>query len=155
MPPQRIQQQIIHIKTSHLPDKLYDLHTQTELEAEKQNTYKRTCFRPDDRKDHSKRNEPDHISRQIAEYCKGAERFSVYPESLYLPKWPEIVGVGPSFYRPAISFCKKQKIRQSQHIRKKQHGAQYPYFLFCLLLHKIRSIPDFCISEVLHRLRSS
>ena len=74
------------------------------------------CFSIQHRQNCAKRNKADHISHNVGQYRCHTQFFSVSPESGDLFKQMQIVSVLPLCITSAQTFCKKEKVGQTDQI---------------------------------------
>jgi hypothetical protein len=102
---QRIQDQIIHVKTADSHDQLQNFHAETQREAGKDDQKSASELFEYHRQDKTKGNKSHYISQNICEKSKCAQLFPIYPESPDFHKRIQIVAVGTFLlHDPSISL---------------------------------------------------
>ena len=114
----RIEQQVIYIKASHPGKQLKSFYTETQSKAVEHGSQE-TPVPARHWKKKSKRNENDHISKQIGKHCKESDLIPVSPEPPDFFKQYQVIMVLLHFSCPAVPVRKYQKIYNKDHIQYK------------------------------------
>ena len=106
-PANRIEQQVVHIKTAHFGHKLYRLHHQAEFKTQKCSEQKRPAFPMQNRQKKSKGNKCDHIPHKIQQHRPGSKQMAIFDKTSDFLEQLQVIMVGSALKSTSGTLCKK------------------------------------------------